>query len=240
MIRLRLLFFLFALALAPTCLNAQPAPDNATTNAAPASPAETASSANGPDLAPLAPLLTAPGAAQLPPQKHEDILDIRPPILGSNLWLWIALGIAALIALLVLGWFGFRSIPRTINPRTAYDLTMEKLEKARALLREDAPMPYAVAVSEAIRHYLGLRFNTRATRRTTEEFLRQMEADRETTPLAEFRELLRHFLQSCDLVKFARYQPTLGELEEVHQRAISFVTATKPAPVADEAGGRKP
>ena len=39
-----------------------------------------------------------------------------------------------------------------------------------------------------------------------------MEADR-ATPLAEHRNLLREFLQSCDLVKFARYQPTLAELE---------------------------
>ena len=67
-------------------------------------------------------------------------------------------------------------------------------------------MPYAVLVSETIRTYLGQRFQTPSTRRTTEEFLRQMEAD-PATPLAEHRDLLRDFLQSCDLVKFARYQP---------------------------------
>ena len=72
-------------------------------------------------------------------------------------------------------------------------------------------------------------FQSPSTRRTTEEFLRPMEAD-PTTPLAEHRELLRDFLQSCDLVKFARYQPTLTELEQVQQRATSFVTATKPVP----------
>ena len=91
-------------------------------------------------------------------------------------------------------------------------------------------MPYAVLVSETIRSYLGQRFQSPSTRRTTEEFLRQMDAD-VTTPLAEHRSLLREFLQSCDLVKFARYQPTLSELELVQQRATNFVTATKPPPL---------
>ena len=95
------------------------------------------------------------------------------------------------------------------------------------MLREDYPMPYAVFVSETIRGYLGQRFETPSTRRTTDEFLRLMEKN-PNTPLAEHRDLLRHFLQSCDLVKFARYQPTLEELEAVQQRAWNFVTATKP------------
>jgi hypothetical protein len=98
-------------------------------------------------------------------------------------------------------------------------------------------MPYAVLVSEAIRTYLGQRFQTPSTRRTTEEFLRQMENDT-NTPLADHRDLLRHFLQSCDLVKFARYQPTLQELEQVQDRAYSFVTATKPAPEPGRNGSR--
>ena len=48
--------------------------------------------------------------------------------------------------------------------------------------------------------------------------------------LQSHRELLREFLQSCDMVKFARYQPTRSELEQVQERAVSFVTATKPEP----------
>jgi hypothetical protein len=183
---------------------------------------------------------SAPG--QTPPPA-DQIEDIRPPFffLHSWLWLWIALGVAGVLALLVLLWFWLRP-QRLLSPKSAYELALEKLEKARALLREDDPMPYAVLVSETIRSYLGQRFQASSTRRTTEEFLRQMEADR-NTPLAEHRDLLRDFLQSCDLVKFARYQPTLTELEQVQQRATTFVTATKPLPSADKAGhqnGRHP
>ena len=111
------------------------------------------------------------------------------------------------------------------------------LEKARLLLREDNPMPYAVLVSETIRSYLGQRFQAPSTRRTTEEFLRLMEAD-PATPLAGHRDLLRGFLQSCDLVKFARYQPVLKELEQVQDRAVTFVTATKPASVPVGSNGK--
>ena len=169
----------------------------------------------------------------------DQLEDIRPPYfyLHSWFWLWIALAVVSAIALLVLLWFWFR--PRhLLSPKSAYELALEKLEKARALIREDDPMPYAVFVSETIRSYLGQRFQAPSTRRTTEEFLRLMEADR-TTPLAEHRDLLRGFLQSCDLVKFARYQPTLTELEQVHQHATSFVMATKPLPPSSQQASRQ-
>jgi len=178
------------------------------------------------------------GPGQMPQADHLE--DIRPPFffLHSWLWWWIALGVVAALTLLVLAWVWFRP-HRLLSPKSAYELALEKLEKARALLREDNPMPYAVFVSETIRSYLGQRFQAPSTRRTTEEFLRQMEADR-TTPLAGHRDLLRDFLQSCDLVKFARYQPTLTELKQVQQRATTFVTATKPEPVLNHQNGRRP
>jgi len=159
----------------------------------------------------------------------DEIYDIRPPyfFLGFGspaLWLLLLLLALIIASFIVLAIYWPR---RQLSAKSAYAVAMEKLERARALLREDKPMPYAVTVSEAIRTYLGQRFHAPSTRRTTEEFLRQMEADR-ATPLAEHRDLLREFLQSCDLVKFARYQPHLAELEHVQQRAREFVLATKP------------
>jgi hypothetical protein len=171
-----------------------------------------------------------------PPQ--DQLEDIRPPIffLHSWTWLWIALAIAAVLGALILLWIRLRP-QKQLTAKSAYELALEKLEEARALLKVENPMPYAVFVSETIRSYLGQRFQSPSTRRTTEEFLRQMEADK-ATPLAEHRDLLREFLQSCDMVKFARYQPTLPELEHVQKRATSFVTATKPVPVSPEQNGR--
>jgi hypothetical protein len=173
-----------------------------------------------------------------PATSADQLDDIRPPFfhLHSWFWWWVALAVLIVVALLIFAWFRLRPRPGLLSPKSAYELTLEKLDQARALLREDQAMPYAVLVSETVRSYLGQRFQTPSTRRTTEEFLRQMEADR-TTPLAEHRELLHEFLQSCDLVKFARYQPTLLELEHVQQRAVSFVEATKPVPASVHQNG---
>jgi hypothetical protein len=187
---------------------------------------------------PAQPPANAAAQSQANGSLQAGLDDIRPPFffLYSWSWLWVALGIAAALALLValLIWLWPR---RQLSPKTAYELTLEKLEKAHALLREDEPMPYAVLVSETIRSYLGQRFQSPSTRRTTEEFLRIMEID-PTSHLADHRDLLRGFLQSCDLVKFARYQPTITELEQVHQTAYRFVTATKPESVSSHRNGK--
>ena len=175
--------------------------------------------------------LIGPIAQTQPSQTPADpnLYDIRPPVFYSHSWLWLlgVLAVMALSAIALLLWLWLRPRARQLSPKNAYELALEKLEQARGMLSEDQPMPYAIFVSETIRSYLSQRFQAPSTRRTTDEFLRQMEADR-TTPLAAHRDLLREFLQSCDLVKFAKYHPRFAELEVVQQRAISFVTATKP------------
>jgi hypothetical protein len=220
--------------------NAPPAPSTPSdTNPAPATNATSVPADIAPAPAPIpAPAIPQPSFQPSPAQTatapQNDIDDIRPPyfFLQSWSWFWIALAAFALLALLALLFVIFKP-HRLLSPKSAYDLTLEKLEKARAILREDNPVPYAVFVSEAIRAYLGHRFHSPSTRCTTDEFLRLMESD-PNTPLAGHRDLLRHFLQSCDLVKFARYQPTLQELEDVQQRAWNFVTATKPEPASPQ------
>jgi len=205
--------------------NAASSPD-ALVHPLPSSGPPPPSTSMNPALAPLQGLASAPGAAG---GQADDIYDIRPPYfyLKPLTWLWVLLGALAAIALAVVLWIWLKPL-HILRPKSAYELALEKLEKARALLNENNPEPYAVLVSETIRNYLGQRFHTPSTRRTTEEFLRQMQADT-NTPLAEHRDLLRGFLEACDLVKFAHYQPGRDELEQVQQRAVSFVTATRPA-----------
>jgi hypothetical protein len=233
---MRRLFLLFAFVAA--CSFAQAQTD--TNAAAPTPPSDDAplvSRAPGTVGSGSLPGTMVPGG-NMPATQGEEIDDIRPPFffLRSWFWLWVALGALALIALLFFLWRMFKP-NRQLSAKSAYELALEKLEKARTLLREEEPMPYALAVSEAVRTYLGQRFQQPSTRRTTEEFLRQMERDR-ATPLAEHRDFLRSFLTACDLVKFGRYHPKLAELEEVHGRAHTFVLATKPEPAA--ANGHHP
>jgi len=208
---------------APTAAPSAPSPDDNSATQAPGAPA-----ADTPGT-----IVSNPGASPatgtLPPlPKGEEIYDIRPPFfyLRSWMWLWVVLATAAVVALLY--WLWRRLAGRgKLSAKDAYSLALEQLEQARALMDPENPEPYGVAVSEAVRTYLGQRFGSPSSRRTTEEFLRQMEAD-PGTPLAAHRDLLREFLQACDLFKFAKYRPGPDELEQVHQRAVSFVTATKP------------
>jgi hypothetical protein len=192
------------------------------------------SPAVGPSDSSLPPSIGGPaaqGTVAGPGPNGDEIYDIRPPLffLRSWTWLWLVLATMAAVGALYLLWRWLTS-RRKVNPQTAYDLALEKLERARELMNEEDPAPYGVAVSEAIRTYLNQRFQAASAQRTTEEFLRLMQ-DRPNTPLAEHRDLLGAFLQACDLLKFARYRPGLAELEQVQQRAVSFVTATKPVAV---------
>jgi hypothetical protein len=179
-----------------------------------------------------APSATTSPVTGINPGDDNEIADIRPPVFHLHsvspwLWILIAASTAAAITAVVLLW---PQRGRQLSAKSAYELALEKLDQARALMVEEQPMPYAVLVSETVRSYLGQRFNAPSKRRTTDEFLRQMEADA-STPLAPHRDLLRDFLQACDLVKFARYQPTQNELVSVQERALRFVEATKPEPV---------
>jgi hypothetical protein len=114
-----------------------------------------------------------------------------------------------------------------VPPVPAHVRAKQKLDEALALIAQ--PKPFVIAVSDTARAYLEERFNFRAPERTTEEFLRELSG---TDLLAKpQKESLGEFLQSCDLVKFAKYEPGEKELRELHGAALNLVEETKPAEV---------
>lgn len=84
---------------------------------------------------------------------------------------------------------------------------------------------YYVGVSAALRGYLEERFGLRAPERTTEEFLRELEAG--DALAAAHRRELEAFLSQCDLVKFAAVVPGEREHEVTWRLAVAFVEATR-------------
>jgi hypothetical protein len=98
------------------------------------------------------------------------------------------------------------------------------LEKALEIIAQ--PKSFCILVSDTIRVYLEERFDFRAPEQTTEEFLRELG---ETNLLsAEQKESLGKFLENCDLVKFAKYEPGENELRELHSAALQLVEETTP------------
>jgi hypothetical protein len=165
----------------------------------------------------------------LPTAIANDIRDIKPPLEIPNGWelLWWTLGA---LALFVIGSLVWRHIHRRMTrisivpPVPAHVRAKQKLEEALALISQ--PKEFCVLVSDTIRFYLEERFDFRAPERTTEEFLRELGG---TDLLAgEQKESLGKFLESCDLVKFAKYEPRENELRELHGAAVKLVEETEP------------
>lgn len=168
-------------------------------------------------------------------QSVPDIRDIKPPmdIPSTWGWLWWTLGVLLAFAVLVHLW---RRLHKKITyvppvpPVPAHVRAKLRLEEALALITQ--PKPFVIAVSDAARAYLEERFTFRAPERTTEEFLRELKATDRLLP--DQKESLGKFLESCDLVKFAKYEPEEGELRELHGSAVRLVEETEPRPTTQE------
>jgi len=164
----------------------------------------------------------------------NDIRDIKPPLAipDSLAWLWWTLGAVVLLVALWLAWRHFFGRVAPVNlppPIPPHVRAKQKLAEALALIAQ--PKPFCVLVSDTVRIYLEERFNFRAPERTTEEFLRELQS---TDLLAgEQKDSLGRFLESCDLVKFAKYEPGESELQELHHSAVQLVEETEPPAAAD-------
>jgi hypothetical protein len=162
----------------------------------------------------------------------NDIRDIKPPMEIPNGWAWLWWVLAALVTMAALfliwrWWQKRRAQIAFVPPVPAHVRAKQKLEEALALIAQ--PKPFVIAVSDAARTYLEERFQFRAPERTTEEFLRELGG---TDLLAgEQKESLGGFLESCDLVKFAKYEPAETELRGLHESAVKLVEETEPKPV---------
>ena len=170
-----------------------------------------------------------PTTAAPPLANATDIRDIAPPIdIPSGLaWLWWTLAALAIAIAALLFWRWWRKraaqVP-TIPVVPAHIRAKQKLQEALTLIAQ--PKLFVIAVSDAERWYLEERFEFRAPERTTEEFLYELQrTDRLTR---EQKESLSQFLASCDLVKFAKYEPGETELRDLHSSALRLVEETEP------------
>lgn len=166
-------------------------------------------------------------------EKADDIHDIRGPaavprdysILG-----WIAVAVLVLVAS-VLALFRLLNRSRVAAappPRPAHEVALEALTRLRAARLPDAGRheEYYVRLSSIVRSYLEGRFHLRAPEMTTEEFLQVAQRNPQLAPPQ--RASLVQFLGEADLVKFARYVPTLPDAERAYSAARQFVESTQP------------
>jgi len=195
-------------------------------------------------------IVPAPSSATNNPATNAlaaDIRDIKAPVDIPSGWFWLgcvlgALGIALASYLAWRYWRKHRATPRSA------EVIVPPHERARRKLREALKLiydsgPFCVAVSDTLRSYLEEAFSLRAPERTTEEFLDELQ----TSALLSLsqKQSLADFLMRCDLVKFARDEPTVEQLQALHESALRLVDETsyfqsRPTPSTDSGEPSQP
>jgi len=165
------------------------------------------------------------------PAQAGDVADLRPPkppveLPDPYFWWYVAGGTVLVFAVAALVWWWWRrrtavvSIVPVVPPHVR---AKQRLAEALQLISD--ANAFCTEVSLAARCYLEERFNLRAPERTTEEFLVELRASQHLTH--EQKESLGQFLESCDLVKFARFEPNEAILRQLHDSALRLVDETQ-------------
>jgi hypothetical protein len=158
----------------------------------------------------------------------NDIRGAKPPVEVPNDWLW-AFWVLGILLGLIAGYYAWRRWQKNrvykliVPPTPPHVRARQRLHAALAHIQE--PRVFCSMVSGALRIYLEERFRFHAPERTTEEFLVELQNTNILT--LEQKQSLADFLQSCDLVKFARHEPNEAALRDLHECALRLVDETQ-------------
>jgi len=164
-------------------------------------------------------------AAPVTPSSVEDIRDIRgPKVLLAD---WILPALIAGVALIALAVYVIwrRRRNRRARVLSSHEIALQRLEEICTLMQPAHAREFSTAASDIVRSYIEQRFDVTATRRTTEEFLRDL-LETPHAALARHQSLLGDFLHHCDFVKFAAMSLGVQDMESLRQSARAFVLAT--------------
>ncbi|MBN1511977.1 MAG: hypothetical protein JXB13_08170 [Phycisphaerae bacterium] len=169
------------------------------------------------------------------PKQFRDIKGAVPlpvPPWSAERWKaiakWGGLGaVVAAVGLVAAVWCVRRARRRALRPQAPHDWAFDQL---RALLDEQwieqgLVREFFYRLSEITRVYIEMRFGLMAAEQTTEEFLQAAHESPRLRPA--HKTLLAEFLQACDMVKYARYEPVSEEIERAFHSARDFVEQTR-------------
>jgi hypothetical protein len=163
--------------------------------------------------------------AQATSKAPEEIEDIRPPIAGPPA-LWLVLLLASLLVLAIIAYFLWPNPKaKVVRPPLPKEIARTRLEKAKARISTDSSYEFSVEVSDILRSFIEQQFGIKAVRQTTIEFL--TEAAKTSHFDLAHQEILRHFLDACDAIKFARVPAGKAESEALFEQASAFVEEAK-------------
>ena len=181
--------------------------------------------------------------ATIVPSEAPSLNDLRPPAPPLELpedrmafaWLWAICG----IMLLVGGYLMVRR-RRMAKQKAEPQLSPQELanRELRALisrkLSETDVKAFFVELTGIVRRYIERSTGVRAPEQTTEEFLREVNANNLFPHETNAR--LGAFLESADLVKFAGYQPDQEGIKQGTLRAKQFIELKANAEAPHDSG----
>jgi hypothetical protein len=178
----------------------------------------------------VVPLLPDDADVTAPKEIAPPVALLRP---GVPLWMWGAAGVLGSLGLVVGIWCYQRRRPthRTIPPQSAHVLALAALEQLwrEELIAQQRVDEFHVRLSDIVRRYMAWRFGLCAPTQTTDELLAIVCTSEGC--LAVHQDLLGALLWRCDLVKFARHQPTPDATQQAWESARAFVERTADAHV---------
>jgi hypothetical protein len=165
---------------------------------------------------------------------NETLRDIQGPLsLHSRAGLYLLLGILLAVAAWYLGQYFLsrrKKFQAALPVKRAHEIAYERLEALRRkeLIQQGKTKEYYSEISDIIRRYIEDRFSLKAPEMTTEEFL-YYAAGASAAELAAHKARLKEFLVACDLVKFAKHEPSADEMRSIFDAAKNFVDQTQEA-----------
>ena len=168
------------------------------------------------------------------PPDATEMKNIKPPFSGPrSLFPYIlAIFLTTPIIAALLFWYlrrRFRSpnLPPAVFLQCApHEIAHEQLSRIEELnlVAQGKMKAYHTETSQVIRQYIAARYSIPALELTTDDLLGRLSCE---VVQGENLKLIRNFLTSCNLVKFAKYQPTKREAHERLDGARRIIDVTK-------------
>jgi len=164
--------------------------------------------------------------AKLVIEDIEDVVDM--PRSARRWWLWIPIALGVVV--ISVGWLLFRGrrIRQVVRVfKSAHEVAYLRLRAlvAENLVEQGRIKEFYERISGILRYYIEDRFNLHASDRTTEEFLEELRFADALTPAD--KAVVEEFLTHCDLVKFAKHEPTNEQIQRTFDLVKNFVERTK-------------
>jgi len=152
----------------------------------------------------------------------QQFHEIAPPVDYSLIpaWMVFAGTFAALTFIGGIIWLiSRRRAP--VRIKSSREQALELLDRIEDEIEMLSPYQFSIRVSDILRHYVTEQYKLPVTRQTSIEFLNVIKT---ASPFAEDeKELLKDFLDRCDLIKFARYEATTADSRLLLDEATRFV-----------------